>query len=232
MWITLDGSLCYFSMKENKRLVLIPGAALAEAKISQWKGTPLGDCCFEVKTSSVGAEAGATYLFACESSEDLRTWLDMLQGTARVDACRRSHALIDKNLQLQAIKLAVRNRRKTIKDDSKPTFKGILWKLVTQGDPSQVCDWVQRSFWLVEDGALCYWSKKDERSFQYYTRADLEHATICRVANESFCRPWSFQVCLPNVKGLQQAPGSFAAESDEIREKWMQEFAKFGVESI
>merc|ERR1712008_286157 len=97
--------------------------------------------------------------------------------------------VVDKDRQLQAIKLAVHNRRMTIAGNSLPTFAGILWKLVTHGDPSKVSDWIQREFWLVEDGALCYWSKIEERFVQYYTRADLAHATICRVANESFCRP-------------------------------------------
>ena len=33
MWVACDGSLCYFSIKENKRLVLLDGVKLAGAKV-------------------------------------------------------------------------------------------------------------------------------------------------------------------------------------------------------
>lgn len=231
MWISSNGSLCYYSIKDNKRLVLIDGAKLSGASVLPAEGC-VRDHAFEVKLKPDGEEAPAQFFFACESSDEYRNWTKKLQSAANLDDVMRTMRLgANMKNDLDRFRLNVKNRRLAVaegdRDRLEPVFKAILWKVKAEGDRMKAEDWFEREMWISKNGSLVYWSKKEERELVYYTADDLIKATLRLIANDSSCRPWSFQVQLPGTQDIEFAPGEFAAETEEMRSKWMQEIRRF-----
>merc|ERR1719263_2635537 len=127
--------------------------------------------------------------------------------------------------------LAVKNGRLKVDSENQvhyePVFKTTLWKVKGAGDRMAEDHWFEREVWLSRNGSLVYWSHKEHRELIYYTTEDVLKAEIKLIDNETSFKPWAFQVCLPPADGVEFAPGEFAAESEEMRSRWMQEFAKF-----
>jgi serine/threonine protein kinase len=229
MWIAQAGSLCYFSVKENKRLVLVDGTKLAGAKI-----TPYTQGCkqnaFELKyKSEEDDDKTETAIFACENAEEYKAWTTRIKGAVRMDipTMKLGNDIHD----LRKFIITVKNRRQKVDDDNKeafvPVYKDKLWKLKAEGDKKKEEDWFEREMWLSRNGSLVYYSKKEERDLVYYTSADLLRATYTKVPQKDSFKPYTFLVNLPKSGEVEFAPGEFAAETSELRERWIMEFKKF-----
>jgi len=238
MWISSNGSLCYYSIKDNKRLILIDCRKLSGATVVPLSAEGCArDHAFEVRLradlrSDSEDGAGGPFYFACESASEYRQWTKKLQSTASLDDLMKTMRLgANMKSELDRFRLNVKNRRLAVAADDRerlePVFKATLWKVKAEGDRMKMDDWFEREMWLSKNGCLVYWSKKEERELVYYTADDMAKASLLPIAAEDSCRPWSFQVQLPGTQDVEFAPGEFAAESEEMRTRWMDEIRKF-----
>jgi len=234
MWIAQNHSLCYFSLKENQRLVLIDGAKLATALIepNSGKNVAARQYCFKVSTHTEGdEEEQETFSFAAESESELQTWLDALKQTGRMELLVTMK--LGKQMQddLAAFRVGVRNRRLKVEDgvqaEIEPIYKAKLWKVKGEGDKMKESDWFLREMWVAKNGCLVYHSPKEDRDLIYYTQNDLTRAKLTTVPSSESFKPWAFQIQLPAANGVEFAPGEFAAETEVEREKWIKELRKF-----
>jgi len=224
MWISEAGSLCYFSVRENKRLVLVDASGLATAKLIEVRDAAR-DHAFELQYKD-NDNADAAMFLACESVEECNEW------TAHIDrVCilgMSTMFLGSEAPALRQILLTVKNRRQKVEGDDElvPMFKGKLWKLKTAGDRSKAADWFEREMWLAKNGSLVYHSQREGRELVYYTSADLLHATYTKYPSEDSCKPYAFSVNLPKTDDLEFAPGEFAAETEQLLDTWISAFEK------
>jgi len=234
MWLAQQGSLCYFSTKENKRLVLIEGTKLADAEIldfPQGRTTLQGtkEKAFEIRYKGEQDKPEATILSVDGGGdEEYNEWVKRLKSAERMDI--PTMQLGGHVAELRKFVVSVKNRRQKVDEDAKeqfaPVFKEMLWKLKADGDRMKPEDWFEREMWISKNGSLVYYSKKEERDLVYYTSADLMRATYQKVPDADSYKPFTFQVILPEADGVEFAPGDFAANSDDLRAKWIQEFQK------
>jgi serine/threonine protein kinase len=238
MWLAQQGSLCYFSTKENKRLVLIDGSKLADAEISQFKrgrmtlqGTT--ELAFEIKYKADDKTESMILGIDGGGQEEYDEWQKRLKSAERMDM--PTMQLGGHIEELRKFVVSVKNRRQKVDEDSKeqfaPIFKEMLWKLKADGDRMKTEDWFEREMWISKNGSLVYYSKKEERDLVYYTSADLMRASYRKVDDKDSCKPFTFQVVLPEADGVEFAPGDFAANTAELRDKWIGEFQKGGGKS-
>mmetsp|Transcript_88675 Transcript_88675/g.156998 ORF Transcript_88675/g.156998 Transcript_88675/m.156998 type:complete len:664 (-) Transcript_88675:123-2114(-) len=229
MWIAQQGSLCYFSHKENKKLVLVDGATLAGAKITKFaKGCK--PHAFQITyTSADKDDSEETVVFACESEEEYKAWTSRLQGTSRMDM--PTMQLGNHVSEMRKFVISVKNRRQKVEEDAKeqfaPVFKAMLWKLKADGNRMEPQDWFEREMWVSKNGSLVYYSKKEERDLVYYTTADLMRATYTHVDADKSIKPNTFQIKLPSADGFEFAPGDFSAATAQLRDQWISELKKF-----
>merc|ERR1712151_259878 len=121
-----------------------------------------------------------------------------------------------------------RNRRAPVPNstrrDYEPIFRTVLWKLGQGADGRKKDHWFAREVWLSINFNLVYFSVRDERDLIYYSKQDLEHATVVRIPAGEGVMPGAFQLVIPPHGGVVFAPAVFAAVSEEARERWIQEF--------
>lgn len=242
MWIGADGSLCYFSMAEHKRLVGV-AAGPRGLKIARVSGSAKQHA-FKI-SSTVSARTGtaragpahagakdepvvapATVIVACTSARQFTQWTRFL---LQVQQTQRLGPMFKQ--EMSGLKLAVHNRRRRIGDDAReefePIFKTNLWKLNSRGDPSKKEDWLQREMWLSRNGSLVYWSVKDEHDLVYYTASDIANAVVEPILDGTVALPFAFQVRQASEQGVEFTPADFAAESSELRDQWLAELSNF-----
>jgi len=230
-WINAHGALAYFSHKEQKMLAMIDHGQMAGATITRLEGAARSPA-FKVTVHLLHDETAVTdHIFACESEEDLGGWVEALQR-ARLEMMRTMHLGSQMAKDLNHFKLEVKNRRKAagLTEDSegyKSVVQSKLQKVVTNGSRMHPSDWRERDMWLSKNGCLVYWSRREEKELVYYTLSDLEVAVVTPIANEESFYPWTFQVQLAERSGLEFAPGEFAAESEEMRDRWIASFQRF-----
>jgi hypothetical protein len=226
MWIAAQGSLCYWSVKESKRLVLVEGSKLADAKIEKFSGgarSPAFSISFE------GDEDKQDKLtFACPTEEEYKQWTMQLKGVARMDMPTMKLGGDIKDLRKFVV--TVKNRRQKVdgdnKDDFEPNYKGKLWKLKAEGDKLKDEDWFEREMWISNNGSLVYYSKKEERNLVYYTPADLLRAIYEKIPDNQSAKKSSFFVKLPKSGDTEFEPGCFAVGdgSPGKRDEWIEKF--------
>lgn len=228
MWIAHNHSLCYFSLKENNRLVLIDGAKLATALIEPTTGAARE---FSFKVMTGEEEEQETYSFAAESEDEFKTWLQQLKMTGRMELLVTMKLGKQMQEDLAAFRIGVKNRRLKVEEGDQaefiPCFKARLWKVKGEGDRMRESDWFLREMWVAKNGCLVYHSPKEERDLIYYTQNDLTRASLIPLANDETIKPWAFQIQLPPANGVEFAPGEFAAESEELRDRWLSELRRF-----
>mmetsp|Transcript_43585 Transcript_43585/g.136911 ORF Transcript_43585/g.136911 Transcript_43585/m.136911 type:complete len:673 (-) Transcript_43585:61-2079(-) len=227
MWIAANGSLCYFSLKEDKRLVLIDSHLFSTSVLTKYPDA-VRQPAFMIQTRpeyEEQEEGNDEHIFACESEEDYTAWV-LAYETLKTDIMR-SVKLGPKMAQdLHKFRLSVNNRRKKVGLRSKeltPTLKSRLWKCKANGDAGKADHWFEREMWLSENGCLVYFSPKEERELVYYTDTDLASCSLAIVPGGEAARPWAFQVLLASSGDLEFAPGIFAADSEASRRRWMEE---------
>eukprot|EP00930_Biecheleria_cincta_P059873 TRINITY_DN45589_c0_g1_i1.p1 TRINITY_DN45589_c0_g1~~TRINITY_DN45589_c0_g1_i1.p1 ORF type:complete len:701 (-),score=151.00 TRINITY_DN45589_c0_g1_i1:124-2226(-) len=231
MWVACNGSLCYFSIKENKRLVLVDGSLLAGAKITRLPKSAR-DFAFRLEAENgEDHELDLNMCFSAESAEEYQLWTSKLSSAANMDGIMQTMRLGgDVARERQAFRLSVKNRRLKVQQNKKnefePVYKAKLWKLKAEGNRQRTGDWFEREMWISKNGSLVYWSKKEDRELVYYTMDDIAKSTINYIPNEECCLPWAFQVQLPASGDLEFTPGEFAAETEELRDTWIKEFQK------
>jgi len=229
MWISANGALCYFSQKENRRLVLLGADDICQGEISDVEGAAF-EFAFQVKKHA-DMEDQVITLFACETQEDLDLWLDEIHKT-RTRMMMTFHLNEDMATALRAFKMTVTNRRSKVDNTEankfEAAFRGTLWKVKGEGDRMKPEDWFERDMWLAKNGSLVYYSQKEKKELVYYTASDVHSAEISFIANEKSHKPWAFQVHIAAVEGIEFVPGEFAAESEEERLTWAKELERFG----
>jgi len=225
MWINENGSLCYFSQKENKKLVLVDMQYLKGAEIEAMDGCAKEHALVINCDAGVDDHDGKVFVFAADSADDLETWIHFLRS-ATVDAMPSVHNVGMFVEEMKTIK--VKNRRGKVdteyKQQYEPVWKSTLWKVKGAGDRTLEEHWFEREVWLSKNGSLVYWSHKEHRELIYYTTEDVLAADVKLINDHSF-KPWAFQVCLPAADGVKFAPGEFAAETEEIRDLWLSKWA-------
>jgi len=233
MWVANNGSLCYYSKAENSRLVLLDSHHLYGATVTA-QNKSARENTFEITTCHVeSSDSGAQiFVFAGVTPEDTILWLKVLKARARMEAIPTMHLGLGVARALDAYKLAVKNRRIKVEAGAErqfePTFKGSLWKVAATGDGTREQDWFKREVWLARNGSFVYWSPKDNRELVYYTASDVVRAKVVKIPEGQCLKPFAFEVRLPPNDGMQFSPGRFAAESESVRDLWIQEFAKAG----
>jgi len=238
MWITPTGSLCYFSLKQNKRLILIDAHHIHGAVISLFKGGAFPHA-FQIETKPDHDDhehhEKDVAIFGCGNVDDLNVWMKNLEQVR--DDCMQT-LRIDKNMadELRNFKREARNRRMHVKEDEScvfaPAFRSRLWKVKSDGDRTKREDWYERDMWIAKNGSLVYWSKKEEKQLVYYTACDVANAKLVKIPEDKSCLPHAFQVKLPSKDGVEFVPGEFAAESREMYDQWLEEFERRGAVSI
>mmetsp|Transcript_6557 Transcript_6557/g.14185 ORF Transcript_6557/g.14185 Transcript_6557/m.14185 type:complete len:691 (-) Transcript_6557:51-2123(-) len=232
MWVAFNGSLCYFSIKENKRLVLLDGIKISGAKVTTLPNAAR-EFAFQLDcVNSDDHEKDISMCFSAESEQEYQKWRSLLSQASNLEGAmqtiRLGGAVAD---ELKQFRLAVKNRRMKVGEDTKdqfaPIFKAKLWKVKAEGDRKKVDDWFEREMWIAKNGSLVYWSKKEDRELVYYTANDIAKAKFVLIDNEDTSQPWAFQVQLPPSGGIEFAPGEFAAESEANRDRWISEMSQF-----
>mmetsp|Transcript_97647 Transcript_97647/g.273220 ORF Transcript_97647/g.273220 Transcript_97647/m.273220 type:complete len:658 (+) Transcript_97647:93-2066(+) len=226
MWLAQNFSLCYYSVKENKRLVLIDGEQLSKSQVNKVSGQGR-DFAFEVVTND---EESAKTLLAAEDADELAAWEEKLVKVAGVGMTATFKLGAKMAEDIQAFKLAVRNRRMKLEGDRdgfEPVHKDQLWKLKTGGDRSVEEHWFRRDMWIAKNGSMVYYSPKEERELVYYTAADINRATVKKAPDGHGCKRFVFTVQLPATDGVEFEPGEFSAETEEHRTRFMQALQKF-----
>jgi len=229
MWVNQNRSLCYFSQKEGKRLVLCDSSVLHGATISGFTGGAR-DHAFQIRVASDDKDApDDLHIFASTSLEECAAWSKVLQRAVDPNA----ELVRDISIQeLLRFRLKVRNHRKVIdhsaRDQFEPFFKGQLWKLKTEGDPSIESDWLYRDVWLSKNGSLVYWSQKEDRELIYLSSAEVVRVSVTRLKKgEHAAREWAFKLDLPPKKDLEFSPSFWATDTHEQREHWFKAFSNF-----
>ncbi|CAK8999786.1 Kinesin-like protein KIF13B [Durusdinium trenchii] len=136
MWVACDGSLCYFSIKENKRLVLLDGVKLAGAKVENLSCKARD---FAFKLDCINSDDHEQDICMCFSAEseaeyqlldpegltkrcgcDTRKWRSLLSQATNLDGAmqtiRLGGVVAD---ELKQFRLAVKNRRMKVGEDTK-----------------------------------------------------------------------------------------------------------------
>mmetsp|Transcript_7026 Transcript_7026/g.15388 ORF Transcript_7026/g.15388 Transcript_7026/m.15388 type:complete len:642 (+) Transcript_7026:135-2060(+) len=232
MWISDAGSLCYYSQREGKRLVLFDAHHFSKSQITKLQGAAK-DFAFKIETQD--DHETSVSVFAAESAEDYGTWLSHLERS-KMESMQTMFLGSRFFQELRSLKLQVRNRRMKVDANKEggayePIFKGMLWKVKTEGEPTRKEDWFDREMWLAKNGALVYLSKKEEKELVYFTPSDIARAKVTIVSDGTSCMPWSFQVAVPaTAEGIEFAPGIFAAESLDMRTAWIDAFKKLAKE--
>ncbi|CAD7967684.1 unnamed protein product [Amoebophrya sp. A120] len=243
VWLDCKGNLCYYSQKKNKRLVILDVKHLATAKLSKTgeKSVDSLKCAlphvicvdFVLEESELSDEtknAHETQYYAAESHEELKKWckalenviqnpdkFDVTDGLAGNQKVHVSASMVEEFRELRKM----RNRREKIDNHPQyqPVFEKELWKLNSDGDALQETDWTFRKMWLAKNGALCYFSKKENKELMYYRPEDIRQVTYRKLKYpQECCRPHAFELALKTSgdKELEFAPGVFAAEEESV----------------
>jgi len=228
VWLSANGSLCYHSPKQAKQLILIDGHQLANADLALFNGgavEPAIEITITEDDDDDDQQEPETHVFGCESQEDYAAWMEAFESARHIAALtmKLGQSIA---VQLKEFRLNINNRRiKVESDDSKDllaVFKSKLWKLKADTDWSDKQNWREREMWMSQNGSLVYYSVLEKGELVYYSASDLAAATVVAHDQTDSCMPWGFSVQLPAQDGVEFAPGEFAAESEELRTKWMQ----------
>lgn len=235
MWLAQQGSLCYFSTKENKRLILIDGSKIAGAEITEFEGCKLLSGPKRAISVKYGDDDGTKVevVLAVDDDSHFENWMHNLKSSGRMDM--PTMQLGNHVAEMRKFVMTVKNKRQKVEEDAKdqfaPIFKKSLWKLKADGDKTKEMDWFEREMWISKNNSLVYYSKKEERDLVYYTSADLLRATYSKVDKAESCKQFTFLVHLAENDGVEFAPGEFAANSEEDMNEWISEFQKCGGKS-
>eukprot|EP00746_Dinoflagellata_sp_MGD_P153487 gnl/MRDRNA2_/MRDRNA2_84274_c0_seq1.p1 gnl/MRDRNA2_/MRDRNA2_84274_c0~~gnl/MRDRNA2_/MRDRNA2_84274_c0_seq1.p1 ORF type:complete len:681 (-),score=118.19 gnl/MRDRNA2_/MRDRNA2_84274_c0_seq1:503-2314(-) len=232
MWVAQNGNFCYFSPKEQKRLVYMDRQKFASAKVIALTEIDQSARPFAFKVSIAGGSGlkrnqFETVFFAAEDQASQKLWIDILIHVGKMEAEQGSQPIVaspDWLQELSDFKLNCKNRREVITEGrSSPCFTATLWKLKGDGDMTIPDHWFKRSMWISKDGALCYWSPKQSQNLIYYDPCDLEKCILRRLPPGKCALPHAFEVVRKAVDGCEFEPGVFAAENEEFREQWIRE---------
>jgi len=234
MWISQNGNLCYFSMKENKKLIFMDRSRLLRADIAKTNdedtskiSKPWG---FQMKIKEDKFES---VMFAAGSHAEREDWLAAIDKATQAEAewfHPKTMAFNQDFLDdLRNFKLHVNNRRKAIEADSQgegfdPVFKEKLWKLKGEGDPMIAEHWFLRDMWIGKNGSLCYFSEKSQTNMMHYSQQDLRRMTINKIEAGKAAKDHAFEIVRVPADGLEFEPGLFAAENQATRDKWITQF--------
>merc|ERR1719158_1144418 len=116
MWISYNGSLCYFSPKFQKRLVYIDAGILGGAQVTRITDNCAMPHAFSLTLPSSDDGMYETVHLACETAKDLDVWVEQLGKIDQlccvdVQTLRFSAGLF---ADLRKFQLQVRNRRENL----------------------------------------------------------------------------------------------------------------------
>eukprot|EP00928_Gymnodinium_smaydae_P022658 TRINITY_DN18963_c0_g1_i1.p1 TRINITY_DN18963_c0_g1~~TRINITY_DN18963_c0_g1_i1.p1 ORF type:complete len:632 (-),score=97.23 TRINITY_DN18963_c0_g1_i1:175-2070(-) len=227
VWIHANGSICCFDEALNKSNVMIDGHHAHDSHLEKITSDIRP---FSFKIVFEDNDQHIETVFSCDKAEDMDSWLHEIEQS-KLRVMQTMHLGKSVAGVGRKFRVAAQNRRKAVGDeplhDFQAKFQDTLWKVKTNGDMKKVDNWLVREMWLAANGSLVYHSKRDCKELIYYTADDMARATISVIDDQLSCMPFSFQVALPPVDGVEIAPGIFAARSQEQREYWMKEMANF-----
>lgn len=235
MWIAHNHSLCYYSLKENKRQTLISAAQFTGAHFELFPES-VKDFAFKVVCHGKEDNVEEEFFLAAENHEGLEQWMDTLQQTSVMEMVVTYQLGEDMKEAVEAYRCAVNNRRMRPEaqegggsaDGLAPVFKAKLYKLKTSGDRFKEKDWYERDMWISQNNSLVYFSPKQEGPLLYYTSTDIAGASLTECPSDIACRPHVFQVVLAACNGVEFEPAYFAAESEDMRISWMKALRSVG----
>jgi len=224
MWVAHNFSVCYYSQKDQKRLVLIDGEKLSSSDVQEVQGT-VKDFAIKIESKATAEEKMDKVYLAFDSKEEMDQWVGNLNQ--QEDIVGQKFQLGEEMAnEVEAFKLAVRNRRIKVEGDKgafEPAFKSKLWKLKAQGDRTKEEHWFLRDMWIAKNGSMVYYSPKEERDLVYYTAADVSKAVSEAIQDEGSFQKNVFTVKLaPAEDGTEFEPGEFGCESTSLRDKWVE----------
>jgi len=220
MWLTPNGNICYFSPTDDRRLIFVSADMLHGAKVEAMSSEETArGFAFQIQPND---DVG--YYLAATSEEDQKTWIEALKNAADLGSSWWTGRvnLGQVNEDLKEFRITVKNRRRKI--DKKGAgfdkeFEGKLWKVKGEYDPQNAENWIDRDYWVTQNGTLVYYSKLAEDERIYFTASDIENSTIQR---ENIARQFAFSITLKiDAKGLAHEPAMFAAESEAKLEEWL-----------
>jgi len=228
MWISTKGSLCYFSQKESKRLVLEDGERMKLATVEPFKEGIRGYA-FQLRMQPKhGTDPHPEldlHVLACDTEADYKKWTHVLGSVMTYAALYTMHLGVTMATGAFRFKATVRNRRLKVQSSAQPEFQPLLrstlWKLNTGGDAMKESDWLSRDMWVSNNGSLVYYSERESRELIYYNSTDVAKAALKSVGVGQSIKPYTFEVQLPPVDGVEFSPSFFAAESADMRDKWI-----------
>jgi serine/threonine protein kinase len=220
MWLTKNGDLCLYDMKDRKPVVCVENEELAQASVLELIACIRGSG-FEIKTKR------CVISLAFDNTKQRKEWAQVL----RAMIAGKQPPIPDKvgPPSSPCLRVECRNRRAVVpssaRRDYEPVFRTVLWKCKQGADRKQRGTWHAREMWISINLHLVYYSVKEDRDLIYYNKDDLSRARILRVKQGQAALPWAFQIIIPpDENGVSFQPGLFAAISEQARERWIQEF--------
>jgi len=256
MWIASNGSLCYFNVLENKRLVLLDGHQLHDFAVHKFPAgasSPLSGMGMSPRnakkceaprkrfafklTANVDAchDKEAEVILACDSHQESNQWLHQVdQAQRRVGQSYNFGSVHGEHIAkgFKALRISRLNRRMragTVLSMNKflPVQKGELWKLNGGKDKMVEANWLTRESWLSANGTFVYYSMKEKAELIYFTEEDIANATITRIPPAESAKPFSFAIKPRGSDDVDFEPAAFAAHSEGQLRKWLEALGKF-----
>lgn len=233
MWITQEGSLCYFSQRQDKRLVLIDAFTLHNAELLGCEAARPFSFLLDFTKEMDFCDREVLYFAANDEAQlkDWTKWLRYVAGFGHDETFRLGQEMEG---QIEAFRMHLVNRRLEVRaeggDDHgfQASMTAHLWKLKVRGDCTTEDDWFKRKFSMSNNGSLIYYSEREQKELIYYTCTDVSSAALAKLGYADIGKPFGFSVTMPSRQGVEFDPGMFAAESQDMREKWLVEFKRHG----
>jgi serine/threonine protein kinase len=227
MWLTPQGNLCYYSQKDQKRLVLIDGPTLYGSEITEVDNSKSARAySFEIKW---GEEKNEKFLLAATNAADLPNYIVLLKKVSSNNVLKTMKLGADTKKKMDAIRITIKNRRLAL-DKENIKFKAQLSKVKGQGSPLTEGDWFDRQFWITVTGKFAYYSQRDEKDLVYFNAEDIKNATLKVLTEADSVKPFSFSITLKQKdEEIIIEPAVFAAESDAKLKEWMAAFKAEGM---
>jgi hypothetical protein len=227
MWLTPQGNLCYYSQKDQKRLVLIDGPTLYGAEITEVDNSKSSrPYSFEVKW---GEEKNEKCILAATTAADLPNYIVLLKKVSSNNVLKTMKLGADTKKKMDAIRITIKNRRLAL-DKEKVKFKAQLSKVKGQGSPLTEGDWFDRQFWITVTGKFAYYSQRDEKDLVYFNTEDIKNATLKKLTEADSIKPYSFSITLQQKdEEIIIEPAVFAAENEAKLKEWIDAFKAEGM---
>lgn len=129
------------------------------------------------------------------------------------------HAQVNRHYKRQSGKHIV--KQQTLKGVPEGAFRGMLRKLISEGDPTIEDNWQKRDFWISTSGALCYFSQKNNKPMVLVDGETL-HCCYFRLVDDvqNLVYPHTFEIQF--IKEDHKEAVWFAADEAKDVDNWIE----------